>query len=139
MTSNPKTFHISNDVDLGLAWEQLMGPHGYDQRSLWLLFLDGEGRTLPAIIPISDLPPVPGEDLLASLGSVLQGVTTSTEAVSVAMLLSRPGNDVVTDSDRRWARALLNTVPSPQRTGCIHLATAGRVRALAADDLFEAA
>lgn len=135
MSTNPLTFTITNDAELGAAWQKLMGPGGFGQRSLWVIFLDDRKRTLPVIVPIDQLPDKPDPELLDNLASVMTEVMSNTRAESAALLLSRPGSDQISDSDRCWARALMEAVPPPMRTGSIHLATADRIRTIAPDDL----
>ncbi len=135
MTNEPPKFRVDTDDDLSRAWQRLMGAGGFGQRSLWMIFLDQKGETLPVIFPIDDLPDAPDEELIGHLKHILGELIETTPAVATAFLLSRPGPDQVTAYDRRWTRALLEAVPPPTRRGPIHLATTDRVRPIAPDDL----
>lgn len=135
MTINPTKYRIDTDDDLLEHWQRLMGRGGFGRRSLWIIFLDEHGDTLPQILPIDDVPLEPDELLLANLPDLLTNTMHSTAASSVAFLLSRPGSAALTDADRGWAVGVMHAVSPPMRRGLIHLATADRVRVLAPDDL----
>jgi len=63
---------------------------------------------LPHLTQIADLPTYPGIAVVDNLMEVCQReLWESVERGSVAMLLSRPGQAPLTDSDRAWARALV--------------------------------
>jgi len=123
---------ITDSRDLLDLWRRLMGPGGFGQRSLWLAFLDVDGRVEPTVVPIDSLPVVP-DDFLAGLTSVLSELVSGGDVASVAMLLSRPGPAAMTNSDRRWAQALAALTRWP-----VHLATRDHVQPFAPDDLVDA-
>lgn len=112
-----------------------MGPDGFGVTSLWLVFFDAENRVLPAIVPIDDLPTEPDRDFLHGLLRIVADLIDSGNTSSVAMLLSRPGPAAINATDRRWARALRAELGDRLTTWPIHLATHGRVRVFAPDDL----
>ncbi|HEU5268213.1 MAG TPA: hypothetical protein VFU35_16000 [Jatrophihabitans sp.] len=126
---------VRTAADLTALWESLMGPGGFGVTSVWLVFLDAENRVLPAIVPIDDLPTEPDRDFLHSLLRIVADLIDSGSTSSVAMLLSRPGPAAISGPDRRWARALRAELGDRLTTWPIHLATPGRVRVFAPDDL----
>jgi hypothetical protein len=73
-------------------------------RRLWILFVDGDGRQSPVIVPIAD---VPRPD---ALGRVLRGLraelVTDRGPGAVIVARERLGADTVLDADRGWAVAL---------------------------------
>jgi hypothetical protein len=126
---------VRSCADLTNLWESLMGPGGFGVTSLWLIFLDADNRLQPAIVPIDDLPTEPDREFLRSLMQIIADLVDSGSTSSVAMLLSRPGPAVISGPDRRWARALRAELGDRLTTWPIHLATPGRVRVFAPDDL----
>jgi hypothetical protein len=73
-------------------------------RRLWILFVDGDGRQSPVVVPIAD---VPRPD---ALGRVLRGLraelVTDRGPGAVIVARERLGADTVLDADREWAAAL---------------------------------
>lgn len=115
-----------------------MGPGGFGRRSLWLVFLDLRGRTLPVIVPIDDIPAEPDPRMIRNLASVVDGVVADGEAASVVLLLSRPGGTSMTAQDRRWAQSLRSAIGPHLSPWPIHLATTDCVQTFAPDDLIAA-
>lgn len=74
---------------------------------LWLMLLDANGRQLPLLIPIEDIPlrPEPGEmtPLAAGIGTIL---AQNGPGGSVILALERPGSAQLTAPDQAWAREL---------------------------------
>jgi hypothetical protein len=133
MTSIRKTV-VRSDAELHELWQELMGTGGFSRRSLWLLFLDEDGRPQPVLVPIDDIPSRPEARLIDGLALIADGLTSSDAVSSVALLLSRPGPQHMTEDDRCWARALhAHDRISPRWP--VHLATTDRIQVFAADDL----
>jgi hypothetical protein len=125
---------IRNDTELSAAWRGLMGTGGFGQRCLWLIFFDDRSRLQPVIMPIEDIPSEPDALVVANLARVVGELIDDGTASSCALLLSRPGADSMTDSDRTWARAL-RTEFGTRSPWPVHLATRNSVRVFAPDDL----
>ncbi|HEX2176564.1 MAG TPA: hypothetical protein VHG70_11700 [Nocardioidaceae bacterium] len=131
---------VRTETALLVRWRQLMGPWGFERRSLWLLWFDEDGFQLPIVVPIDDIPDLPDDDMVGRLLQIAHEVAhvdgSDTGGATVAVTLSRPGSARVTPSDRAWARALLG-----QAAGAgvslwpVHLATKGTVRPLTLDDV----
>lgn len=132
MTSQtPQDTLISSAADLQALWRSLMGDFGFSRRSIWLLFLDAEGRPNPVLVPIDDIPRRPVPRFLDNLRYMARELVGSGEIASMAMLLSRPGRATMTDEDRVWARALHDVSPDwPPFLG-----VADSVQMFAPDDL----
>ena len=95
---------IRDDQDLHRAWSALMGPLGFDQRRLWLAFIDEDGRMNGALTQIDDLPVQVDEQFCRSLAQMCtQLLGDPTDGRSCALLLTRPGGDPVNRDDRAWA------------------------------------
>jgi hypothetical protein len=79
-------------------------------RQLWILFVDGDGRQSPVVVPIADVPHRPEPRGLAGLTRVLRGLrgelVTDRGPGAVIVALERPGGNTVLDADREWAAAL---------------------------------
>ena len=113
-----------------------MSAGGFTQRSLWTIWFDERGVSLPIIVPIDDVPEHPDDQLVDNLISTLGQIIDESEASTAAVLLSRPGDSRKGAGDLVWARSLL---AAARRRGVpmwpVHLATANQVQAFTPDDL----
>lgn len=119
----------------------MMGDGGFGRTTLWIVWYAADGRQLPVVVPIDDPPEILEPDGVDNLIMVMAD-PASFGAASVALLLSRPGPDSVTQVDRDRANALLAGIDRARRRNGIalkvwpiHLATANSVRQLSVDDL----
>jgi hypothetical protein len=99
---------LLTDDDVRHRVETLIAPalrHG----TLWLLFVDGDRRQAPVVMPIDEMPDLP-DNLVTGLGSVLEGVlpdmATAGGPGSVVFVRERLGPDEVLPADRVWAEVL---------------------------------
>lgn len=132
---------VRTDEDVRRRWRSLMGDGGFGRTSLWVVWYDADGRQLPVVMPIDDLPEMLDAALLDNLIMILAD-PVNVGAASVALALSRPGPGIVTTADRDRANAILAAAERARRRGefslklwPIQLATANSVRTLTADDL----
>jgi hypothetical protein len=99
---------LLTDDDVKRRVEALVGPALRD-RTLWLLFIDGDRRQAPVVMPINDLPRLP-DGVITGLGSVLEGVlpdlATAAGPGSVVFVRERLGPDYILPADRVWAEVL---------------------------------
>ncbi|MYR05426.1 hypothetical protein GTV32_03455 [Gordonia sp. SID5947] len=96
---------IYTAVDLHRRWRLLMEPLGFSEVLLWFTFIDADHLQAPALnqLPIPTSPdPFLSDILMSRLAETLAEMPD----LSVALLLSRPGSDGVTDDDMAWARVL---------------------------------
>lgn len=119
-----------------MLWQELMGPEGFGQRSLWLMFLDPDGYAAKVLVPIDDIPLEPDPAIIGNLQEIVAQLDAN--IASVPMLLSRPGRSAMTAADRRWARALREDAPPEFLRWPVHLATYNRIQVFAPDDLIAA-
>ena len=124
---------IRSADELTRRWATVLDPPVFGARSLWLMWLDDDGRALPVIIPIDDIPGVPDHAMLAGLVSVHEAI--SDEHLSgdghLAMALCRPGRPEVTEDDDCWLEALSEVLDDRiDGRWSLHLAAAGRVTPL---------
>jgi len=135
----PALAPVRTDADLLRHWRALMSAGGFTQRSLWTIWFDERGDSLPIIVPIDDVPERPDDQLVDNLISTLGQIIDESEASTAAVLLSRPGDPRKGAGDLVWARALL---ASARRQGVpmwpVHLATANQIQAFTPDDLVAA-
>lgn len=100
---------LRTDADLIDRVRLLIGPAARD-RQLWIVFIDGDGRQMPVLMPISDMPERPEPDMTTGLATVLGGLradlVTCNDEGSVAVVLERHGPDDVLPGDRDWDCAL---------------------------------
>lgn len=127
---------VRTDADLYALWKELMGPGGFAQHTLWLLFLRSDGYPAKVIVPIEDIPAEPDPAVIRSLQQILSELDA--DVGSVPMLLSRPGRAGMTAADRRWAAALHADAPPEFCRWPVHLATYNRIQVFAPDDLIAA-
>jgi len=103
---------LRTDDDVARRVADLIGCAARDD-TLWLLFVDGDDRQSPVLVPFEELPGSPDRRTVAALGQVIQGVlpnlTTEGGAGSVVFVRERLGPDDVVPDDRAWAEALTAT------------------------------
>jgi hypothetical protein len=101
---------------------------------LWLLFVDGDGRQAPAVVPISGLPLRPDRHLVGLariLGGLRDELLTDRGGGAVILAWERPGSEEVLPADHEWAEELMGmcrTVDVPLRG--VFLRTPGGVQRL---------
>ena len=114
---------IRSADELTRRWTLLLAPPVFGARSLWLSWLGSDGRMLPVVIPIDDLPELPDAGLLMGLRQVHDGVT---EAHLDARVTSRwrsagpadPRSPRRTTSGRRSSAPCSTTGRSTARGAC---------------------
>ena len=122
---------LTSEEDVLARIDAVVGPASAQQ--LWLLFVDGEGRQSPAVVPISGLPRSPDRRRLASLERILAGLRGELRADRAAVILTweRTGGDDALPTDHRWAEELTDlcrTAQVPLRG--VYLRTPGGVQRL---------
>jgi hypothetical protein len=121
---------IRSADELTQRWTVLLDPPIFGARSLVLTWLDAEGRMLPILMPIDDIPRNPDAELLEGLRRVHIGVAAShlPDGGHFAIALCRPGGPEVTRDDDVWAEALCEALDGmPQPYWSLHLATGGTI------------
>ena len=128
---------VTDEASLYELWQTLMGSGGFARRSIWIVFLEPDGRTIPAINAIDEIPVLPVREFVENLEGIVEQLLDDPGVGSAAFLLSRPGSVNMSSGDRIWARALQNLC----RIGGwpLHLATYDTIRVFAPDDLVESA
>ncbi len=127
---------VRTAAELELRWDDLLGPYGYDFESIWVTWFDDHDLQVPHLMPVDEIPPELDPVLVGNLFQVAMTVVDDGRATSIALALTRPGTEAVTETDRARARTLLEAGRSqnvPLRP--LHLATDDGVRPLTADDL----
>ncbi|MGY1834417.1 hypothetical protein ACI79P_04825 [Blastococcus sp. SYSU DS0510] len=132
MTTSPLAdARVRSAAELTDRWSTLLGPDGFGARSLWLTWFDADGRQLPVVVPVDDLPALPEPALLVGLrevhGSVVHDQLGGTGHLALA--LCRPGEPDVTAEDEAWAQELRSVLDDDLVAGTwsLHVAVAGRV------------
>jgi hypothetical protein len=99
---------LFTDDDVTGRVAMLIGTAARDD-TLLLLFVDGDDRQAPVVMPVEDMPPLP-DGVVVALGDVLAGVmpdlATAAGPGSVVFVRERLGPDDVLPADRSWAEAL---------------------------------
>ncbi len=103
---------LLTDADVLARVQALVGAACTD-RQLWIMFVDGDNRQAPVVMPVSDMPRDPPTGLLDNLAGVLRGVygdlATDLGPGSVILTLERRGPAHADPRDRAWAEALVRT------------------------------
>lgn len=127
---------LDTDGDVLYRISCLLDQDSRDRRSLWLLFLSGEGVQLPILVPVDAVPDRPDPRFVGNLCSVIAEVLDdAVPGGSAVVTLTRPGDEAVGDSDRSWFHALYGAARehgASLRMLC--LATRAGVRQLTLDD-----
>ena len=119
---------VRSAAELTRRWAALLDPPVFAARSLWLLWLTGDGRSLPLVVPVDDLPAVPDRLTLRGLADVHETLTEDLDVTHLAMALCRPGHAVVTAEDDAWAEGLHTVLDDTVGSNwSLHLAAGGRV------------
>jgi hypothetical protein len=122
---------IRSAADLKARWTGLLNPPVFTARSLWLCWFGTDGRMLPAVVPVDDLPLVPDPALLMGLRQVHDSILEEQLGGDghLALALCRPGQPEITEDDDEWAEALREALDDGQIDGSwsLHLAADGRV------------
>jgi hypothetical protein len=124
---------LHTDDDGFARVRDLIGSAIVDRR-LWLMFVDGDGRQSPVLMPIDDLPCAPEPSLMSGLEHVLGGIRddlATDRPGSVLCTLERRGPDEVLAGDVAWAVALRSTcLEAGVEVRGMFLSTPGSVRRL---------
>lgn len=125
---------LTTQAQLEDAWRELMGPWSFGGHSVWMMLICDD-RPLPRLTEIGEADHPPDPDQYDGLATLLQHLDRDlAPGFRVAFLRSRPGKDVITDTDRAWASSLY---ASARRAGVpcevVHLATRGSIRPIPAD------
>ncbi|SET20563.1 hypothetical protein [Geodermatophilus poikilotrophus] len=119
---------VRSAAELTRRWAALLDPPVFAARSLWLLWLTGDGRSLPLVVPVDDLPAVPDRLMLRGLADFHETLTEDLDVTHLAMALCRPGRAVVTAADEEWATGLHTVLDDAIGSSwSLHLAAGGRV------------
>jgi hypothetical protein len=116
--------------DLTRRWAELLEPPVFGARGLWLSWLDDDGRMLPIVVPVDDVPAAPDSRFTSRVLYTHDAVAE--EHLSgdghLAMALCRPGHPEVTEDDDAWIEALQAALDDEiDGTWSLHVAAAGRV------------
>ena len=98
---------ITTQADLELVWRHLMGPFGYDHRSVWWMLIRPDDHPIPHLAELEDADDVPGDQERDAFASMLIHLQDGLEpGTRIAFLVSRPGHDGPRAKDLGWASAL---------------------------------
>lgn len=126
---------VISDEDVLARVEEVVVPLAGRELELWVFLLFPDGRQAPAILPVGDMPALPGEqdhEVAFHMLRHFYGTPATDElGLSFLLILVRDGTCELTDADRQWARVLRDATEeyaAPVRMLC--LATPGGVRRL---------
>ena len=122
---------IRSADELTRRWTMLLDPPVFGACSLWLSWFGTDGRLLPIVVPVDDLPLVPDPALVMGLCQVHDSILAGQLGGDghLAMALCRPGDPRITEDDDEWAEALRSSLDDGQIDGSwsLHLAAGGDV------------
>jgi hypothetical protein len=119
---------VRSAAELTRRWADLLDPPVFAARSLWLMWLTEDGRSLPLVVPVDELPARPDLLVLGRLADFHEAVTEGVHVAHLAMALCRPGHPMTTAADEEWAEGLSDVLGTRlDGTWSLHLAAAGRV------------
>ncbi|WP_369140996.1 hypothetical protein [Modestobacter versicolor] len=130
MTTPLSDVPVRSAADLTRRWHTVLAPPVFGGRSLWLAWFDRDGRMLPVVVPVDELPRLPDHETLRGLLSLHDAVTEQTDCADghLAIALCRPGTGVLTADDDEWAEALREDLDDGiDGTWSLHLAAGGSV------------
>lgn len=125
---------LTTQTELEHAWRELMGPWSHGRHSIWMMLIVDD-RPLPQLTQIDEAEAPPDPEHVDGLADILMMLEREVApGMRVAFLRSRPGKDVVTDTDRAWATSLY-AAARRAAVPCevVHLATRGAIRPIPAD------
>ena len=123
---------LRTDDDVARRVAALIGRATRDD-TLWLLFVDGDDRQTPVLMPVEEASGPPDREMVMALGNVLEGVlpdlATAAGAGSVVFVRERLGPDFVVPADRAWAEELATMCREREiRSRGVHLSTRGMTK-----------
>jgi hypothetical protein len=123
---------LRTDDDVARRVAALIGRATRDD-TLWLLFVDGDDRQTPVVMPVEEASGPPDRKMVMALGNVLEGVlpdlATAAGVGSVVFVRERLGPDFVVPADRAWAEALATMCREREiRSRGVHLSTRGMTK-----------
>ena len=136
MTKPPFQPVITTQAELEGAWRKLMGPWSYGGHSVWMMLIVDD-RPFPHLTEITESEEPPDGESADGLAELLRMLDAEiAPGARFAFLRSRPGLDVITETDRAWAASLYAAARLAQ-VPCevVHLATRGAVRPIPQDDV----
>ena len=128
MTISPPTdVPVRSAADLTDRWRSMLDEPVFGARSLWLTWFGSDGRQLPVVVPVEDLPLAPDSALLVGLREVHRSVVADQLGGEghLALALCRPGTPAVTGDDEAWGEALRDVLDDG--TWSLHVAAGGEV------------
>lgn len=136
MTKTPFAPIITTQASLQEAWRFLMGPWSFGDHSIWLMLI-ADDRPLPQLTQITESDELPDDEQAVGLVGLLRILDDEVgPGTRFAFLRSRPGVDVITETDRAWA-TMLYAAARAAAVPCevVHLATRGAIRPIPLDDV----
>ena len=119
---------VRSAAELTRRWADLLDPPVFAARSLWLMWLAPDGRSLPLVVPVDDLPAAPDPLTLRGLVDFHETLTEDLDLAHLAMALCRPGHATITADDDEWAEGLHAVLDDAiESTWSLHLAAGGRI------------
>ena len=122
---------IRSADELTSRWQALLDPPVFGARSLWLSWFGSDGRMLPVVMPIDDIPPVPEPAMLMGVRQMHDLLVEEQLDGDghLAMALCRPGRPEVRGDDGFWIDALRSTLDDGRIDGSwsLHLGAGGEV------------
>jgi hypothetical protein len=127
---------LRTQADVATFWTEICRPLGWARHDLWFVMVDAERRPLPLVQDVRDRPVEVDPEMVRGLVDVWRHVRDDlVPDGSFAVLLCRPGSEVVQPTDRQWASAIASEAAAAGvPLEMIHVASDEAIRPLALDD-----
>jgi hypothetical protein len=134
MTAMPRPEDpVRSPAELTTWWAGMLDPLVFRRRDLWLAWLTATGQVLPTVLPVEDVPLVPGPGLasgLIDLHAAVAGEFLGPDG-HLALCLCRPGGPEIREDDDVWADVLVDRLDGElDESWSLHLAAGGRMTPL---------
>ncbi|CAM3343283.1 hypothetical protein MYFR107205_06010 [Mycolicibacterium frederiksbergense] len=97
---------VRSPADIGQRWRALMGPLAFASPLLQFVFV-GPDRCLVTVLTEVEVDPTPDPAYVARLMAIIaELLEDGPPGTTVAFLLTRPGRDRVSATDRSWAAVI---------------------------------
>ncbi|MFD1505347.1 hypothetical protein FE374_08950 [Georgenia yuyongxinii] len=100
VTRNPDPTPLRTDEMIERFVSDIIG-HAV-RRQVWSFFLDDDGMLTGPVIPVEDVPALPGAEDASGFGTLIGTAADVVEARAVILVWERPGPPMLSSADRHW-------------------------------------
>jgi hypothetical protein len=123
---------VTTDADVLARVAEIIEPRARRERALWLFFFYEDGTQAPVVVPLGNMPDLPGdEDAEVAFHMLRHFYGLGEDDLSFVLAVCRDGALELTESDRCWLRVLQRAITeyaAPRTTCRLSSPSAGTVR-----------